>query len=343
MFPKKKKSKSNVSLPHWEEYAAFLQKIKYGFNLLGQLNRFLNNPSAPEYLHFFLSYLASVVPLYPQDLPPTIISPLLTLEAVKLLYQVLDPQEKHLWVTLGDCWTIPRFEWPGDNVPPYIPVFYDGWQPPAPIHQPPEPHWNHQLSRSNSQRFPPGNPEGPINNGQNYSPRAVVPRSEPMSNGPMSSPHPTEPPLYMRVMYNFSARNLRELTVNQGEVVQVVQKSRPWWVVRNSRNEEGNVPPNILEPVENEDEQRYDSRGQVTLDYHSTPADVKAWLEYKGFSRITVSSLGVLTGKLLLGMTKDEIRTVCPEEAGKVFFQLQAIKSSLALSSESSQMYNGRY
>lgn len=82
----------------------------------------------------------------------------------------------------------------------------------------------------------------------------------------------------------------------------------------------------------------------------------------------TVSSLGVLSGKLLLGMTKDEIRTVCPEEGGKVFFQLQAIKSAIAVSnacmiqthiqlqhisnvssccqqlaSESSGMYNGRY
>lgn len=46
----------------------------------------------------------------------------------------------------------------------------------------------------------------------------------------------------------------------------------------------------------------------------------------------TVSSLGVLTGKLLLGLTKDEIRTVCPEEGGKVFFQLQAIKSAIAVS-----------
>lgn len=46
----------------------------------------------------------------------------------------------------------------------------------------------------------------------------------------------------------------------------------------------------------------------------------------------TVTSLGVLTGKLLLGMTKDEIRTVCPEEGGKVFFQLQAIKSAIAVS-----------
>lgn len=49
------------------------------------------------------------------------------------------------------------------------------------------------------------------------------------------------------------------------------------------------------------------------------------------FARSTVNTLGVLTGKLLLGMTKDEIRTVCPEEGGKVFFQLQAIKSSIAV------------
>lgn len=49
------------------------------------------------------------------------------------------------------------------------------------------------------------------------------------------------------------------------------------------------------------------------------------------FARSTVNTLGVLTGKLLLGMTKDEIRTVCPEEGGKVFFQLQAVKSSIAV------------
>lgn len=51
------------------------------------------------------------------------------------------------------------------------------------------------------------------------------------------------------------------------------------------------------------------------------------------FLSSTVNSLGVLTGQLLLGMTKEEIRTVCPEEGGKVFFQLQAIKSTIAVSS----------
>uniref|UniRef100_A0A3B3Z671 SH3 domain-containing protein n=1 Tax=Poecilia mexicana TaxID=48701 RepID=A0A3B3Z671_9TELE len=334
-FPKKKKSKSNVpsNLPHWTEYVSFLQKIKYAFNLLAQLNGALSNPTADRYVDIFFSFLGNTIPLYPEDIPPSVTSPLLTEEAVRLLNQVLDPQKKQLWMNMGECWSIPRSSWPGD-VDPYIPEFYDGWQPPAPLHSPPDPQRNNPLNRNTSQRFPPG----PMNNDRNYSPRATIQRSEPRSNGPMRSPssqYPTEPPLYMRVMYNFSARNMQELTVTQGEVVQVVQKSRPWWLVRNSRNEEGNVPPNILEQVENNEsseEQRWDSRSQVTLDYNSSSAEVKAWLESKGFSRITVSSLGVLTGKLLLGMTKEEIRTVCPEEAGKVFFQLQAVKSQLAVS-----------
>lgn len=43
----------------------------------------------------------------------------------------------------------------------------------------------------------------------------------------------------------------------------------------------------------------------------------------------------MLNGALLLGMSKDEMRTVCPEEGGRVFFQLQAIKSSIAVSDSS--------
>lgn len=49
-------------------------------------------------------------------------------------------------------------------------------------------------------------------------------------------------------------------------------------------------------------------------------------------TRSTVNTLGVLTGKLLLGMTKEEIRTVCPEEGNDVFFQLHAVKSAMAVS-----------
>ncbi|XP_029291789.1 epidermal growth factor receptor kinase substrate 8-like protein 3b [Cottoperca gobio] len=314
----KKKSKKNapaVGLPPWEEYVSCLQKIKYGINLLGQLDQTLTGPTAPDFVHIFFTTLGSIIPQYPADLPPTVLSPLLTEAALRLLGLVVGPEEDQLWRSLGDCWNFPSSSWPDEDVPLYIPEFYDGWQSPAPLHMPsPLPYRNDPISRSNSQRFPP-----------------EVPR---------------EPPLYMRVIYDFSGRNNQELNVMKGDVVQVVKKAKQWWLVRNGRDEEGNVPPNVLELMQSSEpgeDLPWDTRGPVSLDMTSTPAEVKGWLDYKGFSKITVNSLGVLTGRQLLGMPKDEIRTVCPEEGGKVFFQLQAVKSAIALASEPSSVYNGRY
>ncbi|XP_028264989.1 epidermal growth factor receptor kinase substrate 8-like protein 3b isoform X2 [Parambassis ranga] len=343
---KKKKTKKHAAepviiLPSLEEYVSYLQKIKYGFNLLGQLAGALTQPSAPEFVHIFFSYLNQIFSLYPTDLPPTVLSPLLIEKAVGLLSQVVNPEEDQLWKSLGDSWNIPRSRWPNDDVPPYIPEFYDGWQPPPPAHVPSSPP---PMRRSNSQRFPPGHPNGQIDEG--YSPRASLQRPEEPAVGNQWGPpsHSSEPPQYMHVMYDFTARNPRELSVMKGDVVQVIQKGKQWWLVRNRRNEEGNVLQHILEPLRNPiDDVPRSTGGPVTLDMTSPPAEVKAWLEYKGFSRITVSSLGVLSGKLLLGMTKEEIRTVCPEEGAKVFFQLQAVKSAVALASEPSSLYNGRY
>lgn len=48
----------------------------------------------------------------------------------------------------------------------------------------------------------------------------------------------------------------------------------------------------------------------------------------------TVRCLGGITGSMLLGMTRDELKTVCPEEGGRVFYQLQNIKSALAVSTD---------
>ncbi|XP_034392774.1 epidermal growth factor receptor kinase substrate 8-like protein 3b [Cyclopterus lumpus] len=317
-FKMKKKPKNNApafSLPLWEEYVSYLHKVKYGFNLLGQLQGTLSSPTAPDFVHIFFTSLGMILPQYSADLPPTVVSPLLTEAALQLLSQVVDPEEDLLWRSLGDSWNFPSSRWPDDDVPFYIPQFYDGWQPPAPTSMPSSlPYQSGPMSRSDSQHFTPDGPR--------------------------------EPPLYMRVIYDFTARNNRELSIMKGDVVQVVQKSKQWWLVRNARDEEGHVAQNVLEPMKREgpmEDLPRDNRGPVTLDMTSTPTEVKAWLQYKGFSKITVTSLGVLNGKLFLGMTKDEIRMVCPEEGGKVFFQLQAIKSAIALASEPSGLYNGRY
>lgn len=39
----------------------------------------------------------------------------------------------------------------------------------------------------------------------------------------------------------------------------------------------------------------------------------------------------MMNGALLLGLKRDDLRAVCPEEGGRVFFQLQAVKSSMAV------------
>uniref|UniRef100_A0A8C9RXN9 EPS8 signaling adaptor L3b n=1 Tax=Scleropages formosus TaxID=113540 RepID=A0A8C9RXN9_SCLFO len=264
-----------------------------------------------------------VVSHCPPDLPPSVLIPLLTESTLRLMAQEVTPEEDQLWQSLGDAWNIPRSKWPdGDLLPPYVPEFYDGWRPPSPVQALPNERF---VSRSSSQR--------------NQPEQSIQQRT--YSNGPS---------IYMRVMYDFMARNPQELSVMKGEMVQVLDQSRQWWLVRNNSNQEGHVPHNLLEPLEGDRPPEQPAprpstghQSPPSINMMSSPNDVKAWLEYKGFSQITVRSLGTLTGALLLGMTRDELRAVCPEEGGRVFFHLQGVKSALALASENGfEAYRGR-
>ncbi|XP_041747321.2 epidermal growth factor receptor kinase substrate 8-like protein 3 [Coregonus clupeaformis] len=313
---KKKKKNKDKGMPPAEEFETCLQKIKYGFNLLGELNGKISNPSAPEFVHCLFSTLAFVVSHCPEELPPTIVVPLLEPECIRLLSEEATPEEDQLWQSLGDPWNIPSTKWPEDDedIPTYTLEFYDGWQPPEVTHSPPgrEPERRQQN--------------------QSQSTRSTPEKSSAQWKPPPS--RPDEPnPSYMRVMYDFTARNNRELSISKGEVVQLLDMSKKWWKVRNDRGEEGFVPNNILESLDKEQEKQ-ETSGSPSLTKRSKPDQVKAWLEYKGFSKITVRCLGVLSGSMLLGMTREELKIVCPEEGGRVFFLLQNIKSAMALASE---------
>ncbi|XP_064011683.1 epidermal growth factor receptor kinase substrate 8 isoform X3 [Pogoniulus pusillus] len=75
----------------------------------------------------------------------------------------------------------------------------------------------------------------------------------------------------------------------------------------------------------------------VNITYDSSPEDVKAWLQSKGFNPVTVTSLGVLTGAQLFSLNKEELRTVCPE-GSRVYSQITVQKSALEANSGSSEL-----
>ncbi|KAF3816296.1 hypothetical protein GH733_014469 [Mirounga leonina] len=75
----------------------------------------------------------------------------------------------------------------------------------------------------------------------------------------------------------------------------------------------------------------------VNITYDSTPEDVKTWLQSKGFSPVTVNSLGVLNGAQLFSLNKEELRTVCPE-GSRVFSQITVQKAALEDNSGSSEL-----
>ncbi|XP_037551540.1 epidermal growth factor receptor kinase substrate 8a [Nematolebias whitei] len=66
-----------------------------------------------------------------------------------------------------------------------------------------------------------------------------------------------------------------------------------------------------------------------SVTYDSSPQEVRGWLEAKGFSPVTISSLGVLTGAQLFSLNKDELKTVCPDDGARVFSQVTVQKAAL--------------
>ncbi|XP_009460020.1 PREDICTED: epidermal growth factor receptor kinase substrate 8-like protein 3, partial [Nipponia nippon] len=125
-----------------------------------------------------------------------------------------------------------------------------------------------------------------------------------------------------RALYEFRGRNPQELSVRMGDTLQVLDQRKKWWLVQDSQGEKGYVPSNILEPL---------GQGPPNLHPNSSPAEVTAWLKDKGFSRVTVRCLGVLTGHQLLQMSPEELRAVCPEEWRRVLFKLSSVRTSLGV------------
>ncbi|XP_063300448.1 epidermal growth factor receptor kinase substrate 8-like protein 3 isoform X2 [Pelobates fuscus] len=281
--PKNKKKGKSV-IPE-SEFIDCLQKIKYAFNLLGKAQSQMQQPTAPDLVHTMFTILPLVLSKCPRkNVAPTVVSPLLTQKALTLLSSCVTDKERRFWEDLGDAWKRTRADWPNSKmVPQYIPTFSDGWIPPE------------IPSLSEQPQIQSGIQTPPINRyNQSHT---------------------------LQVLYDFDARNSRELSVQKGDNVKVLDQSRQWWLVEDYQRQKGYIPSNILDTGE---------VGQVfgdgvPLHQDSSREEVTAWLKEKGFSNITVRCLGVLRGDQLLALSREELKTVCPEEGGRVFTQLNAL------------------
>ncbi|XP_053562754.1 epidermal growth factor receptor kinase substrate 8-like protein 3 [Bombina bombina] len=286
---KKKKKRGKSAIPELECIDC-LQKIKYSFNLMAKVQDHIQEPKAKDLIHIMMTTLPKVLSNSPRkDIAFSVVSPFLTQKALTMLSYYVTEEERRVWESLGDAWMRTRADWPnGKNLPSYIPIFSDGWIPP-------------EIS-SNS--YPVQIPNG-----------AQTPATNRRSQT-----------LILRVLYDFEARNSRELSVKKGDNVEVLDQSRQWWMVKNSEGDRGFIPSNILESVD-------DGQAPVralSLQPGSRPEEVTTWLQQKGFSNITVRCLGVLRGDQLLDLSLKDLKEVCPEEGGRVYKQLHPVQIGVA-------------
>ncbi|XP_044800511.2 epidermal growth factor receptor kinase substrate 8-like protein 3 isoform X3 [Bubalus bubalis] len=292
---KKKKNKEEITEAH---YIDCFQKIKYSFNLLIQTQ-------CPE-----------------SGLAARVISPLLTTKAIELLQSCLSPSENNLWQGLGTAWTTSQANWTGIEPLPYKPTFYDGWQLPETSYQAFSSYQDPTSIRGESPR---------LRSTSHFA------QEETHNHGPSpvpSRPGPVKPALKMQVLYEFEARNPQELTVVQGEVLEVLDQSKRWWLVKNAMGRSGYIPSNILEPLESgaPRSQSESPTRPPMLRLSSRPEEVTAWLQAENFSTVTVKTLGSMTGSQLLHMRPGELQMLCPQEAPRVLARLEAVRRMLGMS-----------
>ncbi|XP_027147724.1 epidermal growth factor receptor kinase substrate 8a isoform X3 [Larimichthys crocea] len=259
--------------PGEEEFVDCLQKFKHAFNQLGKLKDHIQNPSAEDLLHFLFNPLRMVIQASGSvDLARSVVVPLLTREAIDFLHGSGTPEERHVWVTLGDGWTKCRLEWPKDHYFPPCPLrFRDGWEPPA-LREQEVTHLAESLADGELQR------QEELRSRLMQEPAAAVQQLPPADGYAFANSYKRmqildqdaamaafkqavscrldrsldvdsrgQSKLFAKSKYDFVARNNTELSVLKDEVVEVLDDRKQWWKVRNGCGACGYVPNNILE------------------------------------------------------------------------------------------------
>nr|XP_005895194.1 PREDICTED: epidermal growth factor receptor kinase substrate 8-like protein 2 [Bos mutus] len=273
--------------------------------------------------------------------------PLLSRDAVGFLRGHLVPKEMALWESLGETWTRPRSEWPREpQAPPYVPRFHSGWEPPLDVLQ--EAPWEVEGLAA------PGDEPAPVSRPsfRNSPKHGLIPEPTPPGDvlPQVSSQHThrgyeSVPAMakYVKVLYDFTARNANELSVLRDEVLEVLEDGHQWWKLRNRSGQAGYVPGNILAETRLEDVPQEQVRGvkywgpaspthKLPPSFAGNKDELMQHMDEVNdelVKKIIVEHLGVLTGPQLFSLNKDELRKVCGEEGARVYSQLTVQKAFL--------------
>ncbi|XP_077931787.1 epidermal growth factor receptor kinase substrate 8 isoform X3 [Halichoerus grypus] len=233
--------------PPPEEFVDCLQKFKHGFNLLAKLKSHIQNPSAADLVHFLFTPLNMVVQATGgPELASSVLSPLLTKDAIEFLNFTVNNDERQLWMSLGETWMKARAEWPKEQfIPPYVPRFRNGWEPPmlsfmgAPMEQD-----LYQLAESVA---------NVAEHQRKQETKRLSTEQSSVSEYPPADgnydPLKAQPKKYAKSKYDFVARNSSELSVLKDDILEILDDRKQWWKVRNASGDSGFVPNNILDIV----------------------------------------------------------------------------------------------
>uniref|UniRef100_A0A8C2S0I0 SH3 domain-containing protein n=1 Tax=Capra hircus TaxID=9925 RepID=A0A8C2S0I0_CAPHI len=245
--------------PSEAEFVDCFQKTKLAFNLLAKLRKHIENPSAAELVHFLFGPLDLIVSTCGgPNIARSVSRPLLSRDAVGFLRGHLVPKEMALWESLGETWTRPRSEWPREpQAPPYVPRFHSGWEPPLDVLQ--EAPWEVEGLAAPDDHEPAPVSRPSFRNSPKHGlvleptpPGDVLPQASSQHTPRGYEPAPAMAK-YVKVLYDFTARNANELSVLRDEVLEVLEDGHQWWKLRNRSGQAGYVPGNILAETRLED------------------------------------------------------------------------------------------
>ncbi|PFX30566.1 Epidermal growth factor receptor kinase substrate 8 [Stylophora pistillata] len=219
--------------PEAEFYDAF-QKLKHALNLLGKLRQHIHNPNAAELVHYLFVPLSLLIRCTGgPEKARAVILPLLTTQAIDLLQNCLSSKETELWMALGPNWTLPKSskQFKDQFMAPYTPMFKDGWTPPEVIAGKDVSNLSAAIAANAANaaavaQLNDGSRKGD-DSAANFTNSAVISAAAKFRRlasvkGSSESPPPSPPKKGLRrvrVLYDFQARNSKELTVHQGEEV----------------------------------------------------------------------------------------------------------------------------